>query len=358
MRKRSLVILVVVAFSIGWSCRKDPKIVVAETTPYEIEYPSLIVSTVGPMIIPEDNPMTEEGVALGKKLFYEERISGSGAISCNTCHLQEFAFSTPQNGLANFDGGVPRNVMPLFNLGWASQFPWDGRKSSLEAKIEESILVTVEGDPEIIIPRLEEDPFYSAEFEVVFGDDEITVERMAKAMSQFFRTLISGDTPFDRYMTTGPGTSGLSPMDELRMYQGYSIFRDPAKGDCQHCHGDENNGLFTNNQMLNNGMDESFSDLGYGYVTGSPIHEGLFKAPSIRNLAFTAPYMHDGRFETIEEVVDHYSQKVVWSPTISGGMEFVSNGGVNLTPDERELLVFFLECLSDTSFTTNSAYME
>jgi len=344
--------------SILWSCRKDPEIQVARTTPYEVEYPSLIISTVGPMVIPDDNKLTEEGIALGKKLFYDKRLSGTGALSCNTCHKQEYAFSTPQNGIANFGGGVPRNVMPFFNLGWASTYPWDGRITGLEEKIEESILVTVDGDPEIIIPRLEEDAFYPSEFEVVFGDDKITLERISKAMAQFFRTLISGDTPFDRYLTTGPGTTGLSSADELRMYQGYSIFRDPAKGDCQHCHGDENNGLFTNNQLLNNGMDETFSDKGYGFITENAIHDGLFKAPSVRNLVFTAPYMHDGRFATLEEVIDHYSEGVVWSPTISGGMEHVATGGVNLTPEEKDLLIFFLECLSDTSFTTNPEYME
>ncbi len=344
-----------------WSCRKDPDIPVSKTTPYTPELPALIGTYIGPMDIPDDNSLTVEGIALGKKLFYDERLSNTESVNCNSCHKQEFAFSIPSNALANINGGTIRNIMPLFNLGWVSEFPWDGRKSTLELKIEESIQnpFTLDGKPEIILPRLQADPIYPSEFEVIFGDNEITMERIAKALAQFFRTLISGDSPFDKYLTTGPGTTGWSAADELKAYQGYSIFLDENKGDCFHCHGDEFNPLWTNNLFHNNGLDASFeTDKGLGWTTGNALDDGKFRSPSIRNLAFTGPYMHDGRFTTLDEVIGHYSTGLVNSPTIDPLMKSVGMGGVGLTPTEIDMLKFFLLSLSDSSFITNPEFME
>jgi cytochrome c peroxidase len=342
-----------------FSCRKDPKLAVPDTTPYEPDYPELFEQYVGPMSIPQDNPMTVEGIALGKKLFYDTLLSNTQTVNCNTCHKQEYAFTTPSNALANIQGGVLRNVMPLYNLGWVDKFPWDGRKNSLEEKIEESIQnpFTLDGQSDVILPRLQADPFYPSEFEVVFGDDEITMERLAQALAQFIRTMISGSTPYDRYLLTGIGTSGLSSADEIKMIQGAAIFKDPGKGDCQHCHGSEVNPLLTVSLMQNNGMDTVFdSDRGYMWTTGSSGDEGKFRTPSLRNVEVTGPYMHDGRFTTLDEVIEHYSTGVVWSPTIDGGMEQWPTGGNNLSPSEKDLLKFFLECLTDDAFLTDPQF--
>lgn len=342
-----------------FACRKDEPIPVASTTPYVFDLPKPL-GNYGDMVIPEDNPMTVEGVALGKKLFYDKRLSNDENLSCNSCHLQEYSFSTPSNAIGDVDGGKVRNVMPLVNLGWVNAYAWDGRKTSLEEKIKESFLnpYSLNAQAETVLPRLAEDDFYPTEFEVVFGDSEITFDRIAKALAQFFRTLVSGNSPYDKYLRNGVGGSGWSQENELKAIQGYAIFEGEI-GDCAHCHGNEFNPLWTDGQMRNNGLDASFEgDLGYGFVTGNASDNGKFRSPSLRNLAFTAPYMHDGRFETLDEVIDHYSFGLVHSPTIDPLMKKVDDGGVALNPTEKECLKLFLLSLSDSSFITNPEFME
>ena len=168
-------------------------------------------------------------------------------------------------------------------------------------------------------------------------------------MGQFERTLISGNSKFDRFLR---GETTLTPEEE----NGFNVFMDEAKGDCFHCHGSNNNPLWTDNLFHNNGLDKTFSDLGLGAKTGDPKDNGKFKSPSIRNLAFTAPYMHDGRFTTLEEVINHYSEGLQFSSTIDPLMKKVSQGGVQLSAKDKADLKAFLLSLSEVEFINNPSF--
>mgnify|MGYP002395723027 FL=1 len=164
-----------------------------------------------------------------------------------------------------------------------------------------------------------------------------------KAIAQYERTLISGNSRFDKY------TQRLIPLTPSEL-SGYNLFMSESGADCFHCHGDITNPLWTDNLFHNNGLDASFTDNGLGDITGNPADNGKFKTPTLRNLAFTAPYMHDGRFQTLDEVIDHYSTGLKASPTVSPLLKKVSDGGVQLTPQEKADLKAFLLTLTDSSF--------
>jgi len=345
------------------SCRKDPPFQVGETTPYEIDYPERIAKFLPPMSIPEDNPMTVEGVELGRMLFFDERLSGDNSISCAECHAPELAFS--DTGAFSFGiDGLPgnRNSMPLINLGWMDTYFWDGRKSSLEEQAFAPVTDPVEMHENWpnAISKLQADNQYPFLFEEIFGTQEIDSVMVSKVIAQFERTIISGDSPMDKYMNANRaiGSSGWSSADEFAAYQGFIIFIDENKGDCFHCHGDSFNPLWTDNLYHNNGLDAVITDKGLGKITGNPADDGKFKSPTLRNLAFTAPYMHDGRFKTLDDVINHYSEGLQPSPTIDPLMKNISLGGAQLSPDEKYFLKMFLISLSDSSFVNDPRFKD
>lgn len=315
------------------------------------------------MPIPEDNPMTVEGVELGRKLFYEELLSGDNTMSCASCHDSKIAFSDTGAFSIGIDG-LPgeRNAMPLINLGWADKFFWDGRKEGLEAQAFAPVTDVVEMHENWpnAVSELQAHPEYPLLFEKAFGSSVIDSVMVAKAIAQFERTLLSANSPMDKYMNANNaiGSSGWSIADELAAYQGFVIFIDEEKGDCFHCHGDSFNPLWTDNLFHNNGLDAVITDKGLGKVTGNPSDDGKFKTPTLRNLVFTAPYMHDGRFETLDEVIDHYSEGLQPSPTIDPLMKTVDVGGVQLTSEEKYYLKMFLISLSDSSFVTDERFTD
>ena len=188
-------------------------------------------------------------------------------------------------------------------------------------------------------------------FEQAFGSAIITREFVAKAIAQFERTLISGNSRFDQYLL---GDNNAVTAQEIN---GFNVFMDENRGDCFHCHGNEFNPLWTNNAFHNNGLDSSFEDLGLGGFTGDPLDYGKFKSPSLRNLAYTAPYMHDGRFATLDEVINHYSEGLVYSNTIDPLMKNIAEGGAQLTDSDKADLKAFLLSLSEPEFTTNPAFL-
>jgi len=342
------------------ACRKDPEIFIPETTPYTPEYPEEIKNYVGPMDIPTGNPLTVEGIELGRMLFFDERLSGDNTQSCASCHLPEFSFSDTTQfsiGIDGMPGG--RNAMPIINVGWMSEgLFWDGRAATVEDQAFGPVVNPVELHETWpnVEEKLQADPQYPLLFEQVFGTDQIDSILVSKAISQFERILISGNSPFDKYQSTG--VSGWSNEDFLLAWQGFGIFMDENKGDCFHCHGAQFNPLWTDNLYHNNGMDATFTDKGLGAITGNPSDDGKFKTPTLRNLVFTAPYMHDGRFETLDEVIDHYSEGLIHSPTIDPLMKDVDVGGVGLNPTEKAALKMFLISLSDSSFVTNPAFQD
>ena len=349
--KIKLIFLCFVLF-VSLSCSNEE--VGYEAVPVALDIPQLFSDNIIPPVIPFDNPQTVEGIALGKRLFFDPILSGDRSISCATCHSPQNAFSdnTPtSDGIDGLFGS--RNTMPLFNLAWNydERFAWDGKELSLERQALEPVQNPIEmhSNWDDVVTRLEQHPEYPELFLRAFNTDNITRELATKAIAQFERTLISANSKFDRFLL---GQDTLTPEEE----NGLNVFMDEARGDCFHCHGSPNNPLWTDNIFHNNGLDTEFTDLGLGVVTGDPNDNGKFRSPSLRNLAFTAPYMHDGRFNTLDEVIDHYSEGLKSSPTIDPLMKRVNEGGVQLTPQDKADLKAFLLSLSDPSFINNPAF--
>ena len=319
--------------------------------PYSLEIPELFQQKLIDPLLPSNNPLTEEGVALGKKLFFDKKLSGNNTQACASCHKPQNSFTDDTRFSEGIDGvfGV-RNSMPLMNLAWNfnDRFAWDGKELGLERQAIEPVKNPIEmhSDWGSVAAKLEQDLEYPTLFSKAFGTTTIDSILITKAIAQFERILISGNSKFDQYLL---GNATLS-LEELN---GFTVFMDEEKGDCFHCHGSDNNPLWTDNSFHNNGLDSNFDDLGLGAVTGDPNDNGKFRSPSMRNLIFTAPYMHDGRFATLEEVINHYSEGLQFSSTIDPLMKKVNQGGVQLTPQEKEDLKAFLLTLTDTEFINN-----
>ncbi|MEM6726278.1 MAG: cytochrome c peroxidase [Bacteroidota bacterium] len=305
------------------------------------------------MEIPADNPLTVDGVELGRRLFFDPILSADGTQSCSSCHFQNSAFTDNQAVSRGIDGiAGTRSSMSLTNLGYNfNGLFWDGRVSTLEAQA----LLPVEDPIELhhswvdVVCDLTNHPDYPTYFRKAFGIDntnQITKELAAKAMAQFERSLVSYNSKFDRVIYR---QEEFFSDDELN---GYEMFFDLASGilpdaECGHCH---NAPLFTVNNYRNNGLDEAldlatdFEDNGFGNVTGNVFDNGKFRIPTLRNIALTAPYMHDGRFQTLEEVIDHYD---------SGG-HYADNLDplifpIGLTEEQKGQILSFLHTLTDTT---------
>ncbi len=341
---KAIVILFVLSLAISCSKKEEPQppSEVFDPTPYLIEIPKGFPD----MIIPDDNPMTVEGLELGKKLFYDPILSADNTQSCGSCHAQEFAFTDNGKRFSEgIDGSIgTRNSMNLINAAWMPDLFWDGRSSNLEEQALEPVPNPIEMHLEWIeaMKKLNNHDDYPDMFFKAFGTRDIDSMLVVKAIAQFERTMISSDSKWDKYLN---GEATLSQSET----KGFEIFFT-EKGDCFHCHGTI---LFTDNLFHNNGLDSVFSDHGLAEVTANPNDIGKFRAPTLRNVFFTAPYMHDGRFETIEEVIDQYSEGVKWSPTIDPLMKQVGQGGIRLNEEDKLNLIAFLKVLTDSTFVNN-----
>lgn len=330
----------------------------ARLHPYKLEYPSSFGSR---FVIPENNPLTEEGVALGRMLFYEPLLSKTNTISCSSCHQQSLAFSDNRR-LSIGVSGKPtrRNSMSLANLLWVKNLFWDGRVSGLEAQAAFPLIHPDEMGQslEISAKKLSKTRLYPSLFKEVFGTATITGEQITQALSQFERTLISADSPYDRYLE---GKYQLSATEK----RGLELFmRGPAPergvrgANCAHCHG----GVKLFQEVFhNNGLDSiAVQDKGRQEITGDASDNGRFRVPTLRNIALTAPYMHDGRFATLEEVLDHYNQNMFHPSNLSHELRTATNteGGktLGLTAVEKKDLIAFLHLLTDSTFITNPAF--
>jgi cytochrome c peroxidase len=303
--------------------------------------------------LPEDNPLTIEGVELGRRLFNESRLSRNNAQSCASCHDPTKAFTDGQSHSLGTSGQRGRrNAMSLANLAWASEFFWDGRAKSLR----EQVLLPIQDSHEMnetlerAIAKLEADNEYPAQFKTAFGTAGITSNRVALALEQFLLTLVSQESKFDG---AARKLAQLSPQEQ-RGLQLFITEHDPARGlkgaDCFHCHGGN---LFSNRQFMNNGLEERAGDLGRMEVTGMETDRTKFKVPTLRNVALTAPYMHDGRFATLEEVVEHYNGKLHRSRTLDPNLAKHPESGLGLSADDKAALVAFLKTLTDEPFVTS-----
>ncbi|GAA4889691.1 cytochrome c peroxidase [Flaviramulus aquimarinus] len=323
-------------------------------TPSALEIPKLFENNILSPVIPVDNPQTVEGIALGKKLFFDPLLSIDNTQACADCHAPEHAFSDPDRFSDGVDGFLgTRNSMPLFNLAWNydEKFFWDGKSFSLEHQAFSPVTDPIEMKSTWaqVEQKLQQHSEYPDLFEKAFGNQAIDSTLVTKAIAQFERTLISSNSKFDKFLL---GEATLTPQEQ----NGFNVFMDEARGDCFHCHGSDKNPLWTDNIFHNNGLDATFTDLGLGAITGDPADNGKFKSPSLRNLAFTAPYMHDGRFATLEDVINHYSEGLKNSSTIDPLMKKVTQGGVGLTEQDKADLKAFLIALSDYDFINNSSF--
>ncbi len=357
---REVVIFLLFFCLISLGCNKDQKGDLEDIpympSPYQIRVPDGFPS----MPIPPDNPTTAEGVDLGRRLFYDELLSDDFTMSCSSCHLPEGNF-TDNEALSKGIDGIEgrRSSMSLLNIGFAGNgLFWDGRAASLE----EQALAPVEDTLElhttwpIVVERVQKHPTYPELFRRAFGindSDEITKELIAKALAQFERTLVtSGDAKYDRWIRNEVEFS-----DEE--FLGYVLFfdldPDIKDAECGHCH---NAPLFNTDEYFNNGIEpikdiSDFPDRGRAEVTNDEFDTGRFRAPTLRNIVFSAPYMHDGRFETLEQVVDHYN---------SGG-HFQANKDPLIRPlrlldHEKEALISFIHTLTDSTFIETPMFQD
>lgn len=329
-------------FLLSGCAGKNTTSYVYDPTPYTLSIPD----NYPPVRIPDTNPFTEEGIALGKKLFFDPIISRDQNFNCSSCHHPQDAFCDTVKYSVRHDGTLQTmNTMPLFNLGFYPRFSWDGHISS----IEEDVAVTISslhGDWEGLIADLSEIEGYKRMFYEAFGENEINATQIERAIAQFVRSIISFNSKFDSIFA---GTA-IPTEKEMR---GYELFFT-EEGDCFHCHIDP---LFTNLGFHNNALDNTENmDPGYMAVTGSILDRGKFKVPSLRNLAFTAPYMHDGRFNSLKEVIDFYSEGLQQTEYADSNMKNVHKGGVQLSETDKEALIAFILTLTDHSLVNNPDY--
>ena len=297
-----------------------------------------------PVPIPADNPPTAQAIALGRRLYFEKRLSSDNTFSCGSCHSPYIRFS---DGL-DVASGVgaqkgTRNTPTVLNAAYRLTQFWDGRAASLEQQAGFPIANAKEMNlpHEVVVTKLSADPSYQAEFAKVFGLGPITMDKLQKAIASFERTLLSGNAPFDRYQYGGD-KSALS----AAAVRGLTIFSDPQRGNCAACHTrSERFALFTDDQFhnLGTGMDASgeLKDVGRFTQTKIEAQRGAFRTPSLRNVAQTAPYLHDGSLKTLAEVIDFYVGGGNSNPQLDPAIK-----PLKLSAQDRTDLIAFLEALT------------
>lgn len=345
-------LIIFILASISPILSTDKKSGINENTPFI--YPDL---SFFPPLPTSNNEPSIEGAELGRYLFYDPILSFDSTISCASCHRQEAAFSDAPKAFSSGMNGelMNRNTMPLFNLAWYPSFFWDGKAETIESQVffpvrahNEMNLNWVEAEK-----RINESVFYAEKFKEVFAVSIVDSISIAKAIGQFERTLFSTHSKYDRVLS---GKDFFSA-DE---YEGFVLINDQSKGDCLHCHTTDGSALGTITSFSNNGLEsipnrEGYIDFGRAEVTFDNSDIGKFKIPSLRNLGFTAPYMHDGRFSNLEEVLDFYSSGVHLSATIDSKMTHAKDGGVHLTEHEKRKIIAFLNTMNDSLFISNPA---
>ena len=308
--------------------------------------------------LPRDNPLIEERVTLGRELFQESSLSRDGSLSCASCHQKSVSFSDPRRFSIGVNGrSGTRRAMSLTNLAWKSSYMWDGRAPSLRAQVSMPIQDHAEMDQtlERTVAELSEDAAYPALFQAAFGSPEITAEKIGLALENYLLTLTACDAKFDRALR-GQATFTA---DERRGFQLFTTEYDPRTGqhgaDCFHCHGGP---LFSDHQFHNNGLAGNEGDPGRFKVTGLEADRGKFATPSLRDVARRAPYMHDGRFSTLEEVLAHYDHGVQRSATLDPNLAKHPVDGLKLSPADQQALIAFLKTLNSGWMSSGSETKE
>ncbi|TCP24366.1 cytochrome c peroxidase [Tenacibaculum skagerrakense] len=308
---------------------------------------------------PDDNPITNDGATLGRVLFYDKKLSANGTISCASCHKQDKGFSDDEVLSIGFDGGTTgRHSMTLINSRYyqRGRFFWDERAATLEEQVLMPFQDPVEMGMTIeqVVSTVQEQEYYPELFEKAFGSTEITSDKISKALAQFVRSIVSYSSKYDqgRASSTSPGANFANFTAEENLGKNLFFQTIPnGGGACFGCHTTEAF-VSANPGPQNNGLDlVSTTDLGAGAVYTNPIFEGRFKTSTLRNIELTAPYMHDGRFATLEEVVEHYNSGIQAHPTLSPALTDDNGNPVrlNFTEAEKAALVAFLKTLTDNT---------
>ena len=334
------------------------------TDPVEVTYDSTSYSfsfgTLPNPDLPVDNPLTVEGVKLGRMLFYETLLSKDNSQACASCHIQKDGFSD----LNQFSKGVEgkfgtRQAMPIFNMAWHNNgFFWDGRAPKLRDQALKPIQDPLEMNEtlENVKGKLANSQKYVDQFKRAFVNGTIDDKNISFALEQFMFSIVSYQSKYDQYKE---GKATLTDSEERGRQLFFTEF-DPSgkiKGaECFHCHAGPN---FTNDEYMNNGLDNdaNFTDLGRAKVTLTTDDNAKFLTPSLRNIEVTAPYMHDGRFKTLEEVIDHYNEHTKASTTADILLQYnLQPGGLKLDTQDKKDLLAFLKTLTDQTYLTNTAF--
>ena len=382
-----LSILVFGASCVLVSCERSDDETAYKPTPFQ--FPSL-PDFPSKMNIPAENPMTVEGVELGRHLFYDGRLSGrtdpDSLMSCASCHLQSKAFEIGADH-PRFKDGHPRGIptleypegkptphvmLPVVNLVYNNAgYMWNGflensnnatgmpgydftgvnnlNFKNLEAFTYMAIVAHHEmnGTIAMTVAAIENDPLYREMFRKAYGSQEITADKISMAISQFIRSIISYRSRYHKWLRNEAELTEA----ELR---GHDLFFS-EEADCFHCHG--GTALLTSFEYFNNAKDAEFSDSRDRHsITKQPWDIGAYRAPSLINIELTGPYMHDGRFKTLDEVIDFYSEGLVYSQYVHPLMKFVHDGGVNLSDEQKADLKAFLLTLTDHELLTDAKY--
>ncbi len=337
MNRKLIVILILVTGV--YACSKDPLI----EDPYKaFEKPEYFPATVYRF---ENNAITKEGFELGKKLFYDPLLSANNTISCGSCHIQTSAFTQHGHSVSHGieDRLGTRNSQPIMNLAWNTSFFWDGGVFDLDLQPIVPITNHVEMGTTVeeVVQKLSTNSSYRQSFKAAFGKEEITSTTFLKALSQFMLMCVSSNAKYD---SVKRGTSAFTSIEQ----KGYAVFQQK----CNTCHQEP---LFTDYSFRNNGLSIStVDDKGRFNITLNEEDKYKFRVPSLRNLSYTTPYMHDGRFFDLEGVLDHYTSGIEHTQNL----EVLLTDGIKLTHEERTSLLAFLKTLDDRSFLLNKRLSE
>ena len=361
MKSKYLILTFLVSSLLIIACKKTTtgNFASYDDTPYAL---NIVNNTLPAPNLPSDNPMTKAKVELGRMLFYEKSMSSDGTVSCASCHHQATGFSDPNQfsiGVNGATGG--RQAMGIINMAWnENEFFWDGRAHFLRDQSLGPIENPLEMNEtlENVIVKLKSNQSIRQQFIRAFGTPEITAEKMSLAMENFMMALVSDDSKYDRYLV---GTAVLTASEErgrALFFEEYNeFFPDLSGADCAHCHSGAN---FENDLYMNNGLDltSQFVDFGREDATANPTDRAKFKVPTLRNIEVTGPYMHDGRFQTLEEVVNQYDHGVKNSTTVDPAVLATTATGLMLDDQDKIDLINFMKTLTDYTFLSNTEYSD
>lgn len=367
--KRRFLLLAAAGLCLFIACSKDPiipvnlgkrefKLVLPET-PYSYgtdTFPSHFNLPPLSFINSIQNPITNDGATLGRVLFYDRKLSVNNAISCGSCHLQSKAFSDPGQFSSGFEGGkTGRNSMAIENTRYSFRFFWDHRATYVEGQVLMPIQNNVEMGMNLadLVTKLKGVDYYPSLFQKAFGSTDITVDKISNALGQFVQSLTTYRSKYDIGKQNGFVDFTTLENDGMTLYLSGTI-------NCNQCHTTAN---FYDTSTLNNGLDTVYTDNGRGLITGDPLDNAKFKVPSLRNIEVSGPYMHDGRFNTLEEVVEHYNSGIKQHPNLDDRLTTTGTTGgtpkqYGLTAYQKASVVAFLKTLTDQSFLTDVRFSD